>query len=166
MVRNISFIFYFLLTILTFVYSKPFKIQSRIIGGHDAEYLGQFPYIASIRTYSNQTGFCSGTIVTYRHVVTAAHCLLPFQSDLESIYLVVGTLQFMGDGQVLTIERSVLHPYYNEKFLFNDICVLKTAQSIKFSAIVKPIALPTINLLSLGGVETIVSGWGTSVTMA
>ena len=42
-----------------------------IVGGHDAE-PGEYPYVAHILIDKNFQ--CTGTLVTPRHVVTAAHC--------------------------------------------------------------------------------------------
>lgn len=58
----------------------------RIVGGTPAK-LGSFPWMALIG-YSNdlgETSFkCGGSLITKKHVLTAAHCL---KSDLSSVRL-------------------------------------------------------------------------------
>lgn len=67
-----------------FVASKPeenlmktnkLALQSRVINGDDAS-PNQFPYLAYlVLTKRGKTSECGGSIISEKHILTAAHCL-------------------------------------------------------------------------------------------
>lgn len=96
----------------------------------------EFPSIVSLR---NETGghYCGGTLVTRKHIVTAAHCLYDDETvfydgltmlNPEKIKAVVGTLSSRQGGDVYEIEKFVKHPEYNisssDQDLTHDVAVI------------------------------------------
>lgn len=69
--------------------------SERINDGHIAN-PGQFRFIVSLRLRSNRH-FCGGTIITQRHVVTAAHCVA--QNLNPAFYFVAVGAQTLEDGE-------------------------------------------------------------------
>ena len=54
-----------------------FKYQVTSVGGEEAD-VGEFPWAALVllrSTETNKTDRCGGTLITNKHVITAAHCL-------------------------------------------------------------------------------------------
>jgi hypothetical protein len=45
-----------------------------IVGGNDAA-PGEFPFVVSLTQGFSDTHFCGGSVISQRHVMTAAHCL-------------------------------------------------------------------------------------------
>lgn len=160
MARLMSFLL--ILQCVSFVYPKP-KLQPRIVGGHDTA-LGEYPYMASLRAFVTNTGFCGGTIITNFHIVTAAHCTLGFYSDPSNIFVVVGAYDRRTDGRPFSVDRIKRHPEFKHKNLQHDIAIVKTSIPIQFSQMVHPIALPTLSLPFMGGLRSVAVGWGRTVS--
>lgn len=106
--------------------------QLRIVGGQAAA-SGQFPYQVSIQTSSNgRTGWshwCGGAILTQRHVVTAAHCVVPKQAYQLSIW--AGTTRLNSGGIRYLTQSWTRHPNYVELHTA-DIAIIRTLQSMLF----------------------------------
>lgn len=107
------------------------SLGGRIVGGTNAE-PGKWPYQAAISV----NGFaCGGTLIEPGWVLTAAHCTVdpqtqqPFAADAYRIRL--GSLYKSRDGQVLTVERIVVHESYGKPNKFeNDIALLKLSSRV------------------------------------
>ncbi|XP_040066227.1 vitamin K-dependent protein C-like [Ixodes scapularis] len=63
--------------------------------------------------------------------------------------------------QALTtnIKSVAYHPQFSEKTFFNDIAILKTAEEIQLSAVVRPICI-NLDPADWTGKEVTVAGWG------
>uniref|UniRef100_A0ABD2WB05 Peptidase S1 domain-containing protein n=1 Tax=Trichogramma kaykai TaxID=54128 RepID=A0ABD2WB05_9HYME len=59
----------------------------RILGGEDAE-PNQAPWMAAIVRFGNEV-FCGGTLITRKHILTAAHCISPYKT--KDITVMLGT---------------------------------------------------------------------------
>lgn len=133
--------------------------DDRIIGGGDAT-VGQFPYQVSLRDNNSTEHFCGGSIITKRFVLTAAHCTDLESSKPQNVRVVVGAHRMSSGGTHYTVDKILKHPGYGPIDSSNDISIVRTTHPIKYSALVRPIALPTTDLPIDGGLPVIVSGWG------
>ncbi|XP_047347015.1 chymotrypsin-1-like [Vespa velutina] len=135
------------------------EAPERIVGGSRAA-IGEFPYQVSLRVNGNH--ICGGSIISSRHVVTAAHCVNNWVNIPNPYYTIVtGTIYLGNSGQTHNIASVTVHPRYigtSQTSWINDVAVLALEEPINFNIYQKPIPLleteiPDNSLLHL-------SGWG------
>ena len=124
------------------------------------------PWLAAIGiTRENYpfTFICSGSIITKRFILSAAHCF--FQSiepshvkfgatNIESLYI-----------KQRNIREVKTHPDYDDvsKTFYYDVAIVKVDEEIQFSSRISPICLPDSPSLHPGtGIGINVQGWGTT----
>lgn len=122
-----------------------------VMGGNEVS-RGEFPWlvIIYIRTSTQLSYLCGGSLITSRHVLTAAHCIKrPYapERDKQDLMLSLGRfnlLDWSEIGSVIAeIETIYIHPEYGSKefYFHNDIAILGLANSVLFNQFVKPICL-------------------------
>ncbi|NXG03566.1 FA9 factor, partial [Sakesphorus luctuosus] len=135
-------------------------LRGQITGGTLC-HRGHCPWQVLIRN-SQGVGFCGGSLLSSRWVVTAAHCL-----DLVSPHHVtVGDFdkyQREFKEQKIAVERSWTHPHYDSNDYNGDIALLYLSSAVVFNEYAIPVCLPSPGLaalLSEEGRPGVVSGWG------
>jgi secreted trypsin-like serine protease len=80
--------------------------------------------------------FCTGSIVSPLHIITAAHCIME-KEYMEIVNVVVG-IDTLGDldstlAQVRSVDEVFVHPEYDNSTKFHDIAVIQLNESLVFS---------------------------------
>ncbi|CAD6991918.1 unnamed protein product [Ceratitis capitata] len=115
----------------------------RINGGRPVTQV--VPYQVSLQVYrrGRYHHFCSGSIISTHHVLTAAHCLTKMNAN--EITVVVGTLTWRNGGDRYRVVAIRSHPSFSSSSLIiNDIAVLKVTPPFN-------LAKSSISTISLGG---------------
>ena len=124
--------------------------QWRVVGGVPAK-LHAHPWIAALGYTSGPGGevehLCGGSLVTSRHVITAAHCV---REDLVTVML--GELNMEQDKAEdgaepvsVAVANVTKHPSYNSRNYNNDIAIITLESDVTFSEGIRPLCLPSIS---------------------
>lgn len=112
-------------------------------------------------TNQNVPAYCGGSIISDRHVLSAAHCTVP---SITKVYVRAGSIYLTSGGILIFVPRAniVNHPDFHPVSLAHDISVLHLTTRLQFSSAIQPINLPTANeaILSHENAMSRVSGWG------
>ncbi|XP_053168368.1 coagulation factor X isoform X2 [Hemicordylus capensis] len=114
--------------------------EGRIVNG-SACLLGQCPWQALLVNEEGE-GFCGGTILNRRFVLTAAHCM----NQGKTMKVLVGAVDLRseeGRGMLHTVDKIIAHPRFVLQTYDFDIALLRLREPIQFSASVISACLPT-----------------------
>ncbi|XP_026505687.1 coagulation factor X-like [Terrapene carolina triunguis] len=146
----------------TNVYQTAEHDDTRITGGSFC-HRGHCPWQVLIRN-SRGYGFCGGSLISSRWVVTAAHCL----EIVKPHHVTVGDFdkhQREVKEQKIEVQQSWIHPHYDSDNYNGDIALLYLSSDVVFNEYALPICLPNPNLATLltsEGTRGMVSGWGST----
>ncbi|KAL0881590.1 hypothetical protein ABMA27_001419 [Loxostege sticticalis] len=127
----------------------------RLFGG-EAVSSNQYPWLAVVNAGS--TSF-SGSLVSDRHIVTAASPLYGLPSNNVSVILGVRDRCGLGSAPVIGVESVIIHPGYSPTTSDNDIALVRMNHPISFDNHISPICLPLSGSQRAGSVATVAS-WG------
>lgn len=137
--------------------------SKRIVGGQETE-VNEYPWQAAVITRSG--GFCGGSLLNDRWVLTAAHCTYGKTKSNIQVHLGQHDLFSATESKLLRmgVERIVEHPHYNTQTINNDFSLLKMSSKVDFAdnPHVRPVCLPRSLTQSYEGYSATVSGWGTT----
>ncbi|NXE14169.1 ACRO protein, partial [Lophotis ruficrista] len=138
----------------------------RVVGGRDAQ-PGAWPWTVSIQDpWVPGTGhICGGSLISPQWVLTAAHCFKEAW-NLSVWHVVIGAtwLTHLGpEVQVRYINRLIIHEYYNNITLSNDIALLELDQPVQCNYYVQLACVPDASLRVSRLTVCYISGWGALV---
>ena len=133
---------------------------TRIVGGQETE-VNEYPWQVGLVFPSSKVPFCGGSIISDRHIMTAAHCTAG--KSISSIRVLLGehdTTDSVAD--IRTISAITDHPSYQANTLAYDFSILTLSSPITFNRVMAPVCLPAdVTSLYTGQLAT-VTGWGTT----
>ena len=133
----------------------------RIVGGQETE-VNEYPWQVGLVSAGGRQPWCGGTLISDRHVLTAAHCTAAMGSDPSRIAVIVGEHR-TDDNQFTRIGVSAIldDPLYNTQNMRYDFSILTLAQPVTISSTVAPACLPADRAKTYAGQLATVTGWGT-----
>ncbi|XP_070761883.1 coagulation factor X [Enoplosus armatus] len=134
-------------------------MEPRIVSG-DLEKQGGSPWQVLVRR-SDGYGFCGGTLVSDRWVVSAAHC---FEETADHVTIGDFDKKRPDPGeQLIKVQKVIVHPHFHSFTFDSDIALLYLAQPIIRGPTAIPACLPDPHLskyLLQEGNRGVVTGWG------
>jgi V8-like Glu-specific endopeptidase len=137
---------------------QPKFLSSRIIDGYNAV---DHSWPWTVILYYNNSQRCDGFLVTYQHVITAAHCVFGFETTLFQVYAGVESLSSSIDRQIRNVSQIQIHPDYSSTTFVNDIAILKLSSSLNITTTVGLCCLPPNgSTLPFLNEHAVIVGWG------
>lgn len=147
-------------------------VNSGLIVGGAAIKRGQWPYIAALFYTEKRKNayFCGGTIISRRHVITAAHCLQQKYHDValgvDDLVVHVGRYNISKANEtgsfITKVEEISIHPDWDPAATAYDadLAILRIEALNTGSDFIQIACWPTEDTLSAG--DGYVIGWGLS----
>lgn len=84
-------------------------------------------------------------MITQKHVVSAAHCIL---DSLVLVRLGAYDITSTTEGSIdVNVEFKVVHESYDPKFITNDISMLRLDKIVNITNAIRPICIPLTDTL-------------------
>ncbi|XP_055642828.1 serine protease snake-like [Toxorhynchites rutilus septentrionalis] len=137
------------------------NVLELIVGGEEAR-KGEFPHQALLGYPSEDdpreiTFKCGGTLISERYVLSAAHCSIGGKPTV--VRLGENNLLDNEDDQVdFDVDEFIRHPEYTPRRAYHDIALVKMAQDVFFTKLIRPACLWTGRSLNFS--SAIASGFG------
>ncbi|CAG5037487.1 unnamed protein product [Parnassius apollo] len=134
--------------------------DTRIIGGSPTT-IERYPYTVQI-LYGTQLT-CAGSLITRRHVLSAAHCFVNENGIVISptYYSIrVGSTYLNTGGKIHTISAIIIHESYNSPPRDNDVAVLVMTVAVDLGASVNTAFIPLQGAVVPDNATVVHVGWG------
>lgn len=153
-----------------------FSVVPLIVGGNQVS-RGSWPWLVAVylNMATSLTYQCGATLVSSRHVVTAAHCFQGSRKTYkeEDILLFIGRfniMNWMEEGSVVSEpSQIIIHSDYMKDNTLSydaDIAMIFLKQSLTFTEYIRPVCLwsGATNIGEVEGRDGTVVGWGRDET--
>ncbi|KAK9499728.1 hypothetical protein O3M35_002722 [Rhynocoris fuscipes] len=146
------------------------KPRGRIINGREAS-PNEYPWIVALKAYFGEAFInCGGSIITQRHILTAAHCLLNMYVDMSEVkpqdvivYVGAHNLEKLSPTvKQYKAEKIFIRPEFIKQYT-HDFAMVVVDNDIEFSQSVGPICLSPKRIAEINQKITIL-GWGKTQT--
>lgn len=137
-----------------------------IVGGTETK-RGQYPFLVALHHIATERFFCGGSLVSSRHVLTAAHCIqnkdLPAKLGASELVVLLGRYNLKSDRELGAVRKEVTeiisHPdwhYFEEKW-DADLAILVLMTTVVFSNYIQPVCIPDDDTVESYKAGTVVS---------
>ncbi|XP_065165529.1 proclotting enzyme isoform X2 [Atheta coriaria] len=152
---------------------QPEYAKYRVVGGEDS-LPGRWPWMAAIFLHgARRTEFwCGGTLISPKHILTAAHCTRDSrqrQFSPHQFTVRLGDIDLKRDNEpsapvTFKVMEIRAHKEFSRIGFYNDIAILVLDRPVRKSKYVIPICLPEgrTKKETFAGHRTTVVGWGTT----
>ena len=138
--------------------------STRIVGGGEVT-RHSIPWQVAFVRRGYDSPFCGGTLITDRHVLTAAHCTRLLEREGRKGEIIVGEHDYTSskDGTRHSYSRYVDHPLYSRNTVNYDFSIIYLDKPVQIGPRAVPAYLPLTDFSGdyLNGKKLTVSGWGT-----
>ncbi|XP_076382072.1 transmembrane protease serine 9-like [Megalopta genalis] len=130
----------------------------RIVGG-DVASVYEYPWMVSMSNHG--TFYCAGSLITRRHVLTAAHCMEGFNTKSIKLVLADSDRPKLNKNAIVRRVKSVsIHENFHSYTFNNDIAIIEMDRPVDVNGIVRTACLPEDKAIDYTGATATVVGWG------
>lgn len=150
-----------------------FRVNQLIVHGEEIEE-GTFPWMAAVFAIRSNgpTFICGGTLVSQKHIITAAHCVKSnnYTVNATRLLVVLGkcNLQNITEADTSAFKVAAVLPHSDYKLLSGDgdIAVLELQDTMILTDLIQPACLwsGSDDLENIVGLQGVVAGWGKTET--
>ncbi|XP_022691251.1 homeobox protein 2-like [Varroa jacobsoni] len=120
--------------------SKREDFAPGVVGGNNAEKI--YPWMVPIVAKGLEDGpyviWCGASLVTERHLLTAAHCF-DIRQDPTTFSALIRVHNLQQPETVVDIEKIIMHSDYQPGKFYNDVAIVTLVRSVPNA---KPVCLP------------------------
>merc|ERR1712098_293090 len=131
--------------------------SDRIVGGQEADQ-HEYPWQVGLVSRNGKTPWCGGTLISDRHILTAAHCTAG--STASSIQILLGEHR-TNDDEFTRVDVSQINDDPNYSFPDGDFSILTLTEPVTFTSSIRPACLPATTDKTYAGELATVTGWRT-----
>lgn len=146
-----------------------------IVGGDEVEDDQFWPWSVAVYELDPLNGqkafICSGSLISERFILTAAHCIQQSRFDLlapDEVFLKIASVR-LDDWRAdfFEVEKIYVHPEYTVDRKTNDIALLKLKFGQRLPERARPICLPShvANRIDFTDQQVTIIGWGKTSAM-
>ena len=115
--------------------------STRIVGGQETE-VHEYPWQVGLVSRNGKTPWCGGTLISDRHVLTAAHCTAG--ETTKSMKVLLGEHMIDDNSYtIMPISKITDDPLYNDNNYQYDFSILTLKEPVEFSAAIAPACMPS-----------------------
>ncbi|OQR70137.1 proclotting enzyme-like [Tropilaelaps mercedesae] len=118
---------------------KKTRFYPSVVGGHDAEPI--YPWMVPIVAKGIEDRYliwCGSSLLTDRHLLTAAHCF-DIRQDPETFSALIRANNLSQPESVVDLAKITMHPAYQPGKFYNDVAIVTLAKPVPNP---KPVCLP------------------------
>jgi len=130
----------------------------------------EWPFVAALYSTDRSEFFCGGTLISNRHVLTAAHCIQSKGSSKKlkanKVTVRLGAFNLKTENEVGSLKQEVnaihIHPNWNregDNVNLSDLAILVLKENVTFTHYIRQICLPADDAVIVG-TNGYVVGWG------
>ncbi len=110
------------------------QIDNRIINGIETQ-PNEYPWQVALVRQAGHTPFCGGSVISNRHILTAAHCTqdIDYVSQVEVLVGEHDLMTVNDECQRYRLSRILEHPKYNDQTVAFDFSILVLSEALHFS---------------------------------
>ncbi|XP_030764109.1 brachyurin-like [Sitophilus oryzae] len=144
-----------------FPFLKMEDADTRIVGGEEAVPNSRNYQVGLYIAVGLSLGFCGGSLISTRTVLTAAHCV-DGNNAVVTMFFGAHNMPPLASENATQIASSniILHPLWQRNILLHDIALIILNEPITLSDRIGIVDLPTQLTDSYIGETVLVSGWG------
>merc|ERR1711962_518377 len=131
--------------------------SDRIVGGQEAEQ-HEYPWQVGLVSRNGKTPWCGGTLISDRHIMTAAHYTAG--KTPASIQILLGEHR-TNDDVFTRVDVTKINDDPNYSMPNGDFSILTLTKPVTFTSSIRPACLPATTDKTYAGELATVTGWGT-----